>query len=58
MNIILINTEEAKEYINEIKGYIIAELMFSQLMKQPEQIRIRLYEMLTQKEGTRSSNMD
>ncbi len=52
MNIILKNTEEAKEYINEITGFITAELMFSELMKQPEQIRIKLYEMLTQKDKT------
>jgi hypothetical protein len=46
MKIIIKNTVEAQEYINEIKGRLIAELLFSQLMKEPEQIRLRLYEKL------------
>ncbi len=52
MNIIIKNEEEAKEYVNVIRGYILAELMFCQLMKQPGQLRIKIYEMLIQKDKT------
>lgn len=48
MNITLKNEKEAKEYIDEIKDYLIAELIFNQLMKQPEKIRILLFNMLMQ----------
>jgi hypothetical protein len=48
MNITLKNEKEAKEYIDEIKDYLIAELIFNQLMKQPEKIRIHLFKMLMQ----------
>lgn len=46
MIIVIKNTEEAQEFIHEIKGRLIAELIFSQLMKEPEQIRPLLYERL------------
>ncbi|GEM_PF-6244657 len=54
MNIIINNAEEAKEYIDKTRGYIIAELMYSQLMKQPEDIRIKLYERLVMQGETGS----
>ncbi|QHQ62832.1 hypothetical protein Ana3638_20300 [Anaerocolumna sedimenticola] len=50
MKIIINNTEEAKDYINEIKSSVIAEIIFSELMKQPEPIRIKLFELLIEKE--------
>ncbi|WMJ87585.1 hypothetical protein [Anaerocolumna sp. MB42-C2] len=50
MRIIINNAEEAIDYINEIKGPAIAELLFAELMKQPDSIRAKLYEVLTEEE--------
>ncbi len=49
MNINIQNPEEAKDYIEEKKSYIIAELLFYQLMKEPELIREKLFDMLIEK---------
>ena len=48
MRIIINNAEEAKDYINEIKGPVIAELLCSELLKQPDPIRVKLFELLTE----------
>jgi hypothetical protein len=48
MKIVIDNEKEATEYMNNIKDYLVAELMFHHLMKQPEHIRIHLFKMLMQ----------
>ena len=55
LKIIIKNAEEAKDYIKEIRGSVIAEILFSELMKQPEPVRIKLFEMLTEKEEGRNT---
>ncbi len=50
MNIIIHNAEDARDYIDKMKGPIMAELIFSRLMEEPEQLRIKLYEMLIREE--------
>jgi hypothetical protein len=46
LNINIKNLDEAKDYIENEKGYIIAELLFYQLMKEQGQTREQLYKML------------
>lgn len=52
MEIIIKNTEEAKEHIDKIKGVLIADLMFSRLMQEPEPVRRKVYEMLVRTDET------
>lgn len=46
MKIVINNEAEAKDFLAEIQGYLIAELMCSKLIKQPEPLRLLIYNML------------
>ncbi len=46
MKIIIKNEKEARDFLGEINGYLIAELMFSKLQQQPEPLRRLVYNKL------------
>lgn len=49
MKIVIRNEKEARDFLGDIQGYLIAELMYSKLLQQPETLRLLLYNKLIEK---------
>ncbi len=49
MKIVIRNEKEARDFLGEFQGYLIAELMYSKLLQQPEPLRRLVYNKLIEK---------
>jgi len=49
VKIVIRNENEARDFLGDIQGYLIAELMYSKLLQQPEPLRLLVYNKLIEK---------
>ena len=51
LKIVIRNEKEAREFLGEIQGYLIAELMYTKLLQQPEPLRRLIYNKLIEEQN-------